>query len=207
MSIFNENPINDTKPFFQCLDHVPFETMDVLMQHPVTRFPSFHVAYAMFKEHQDTIVKGCKIVKNTKEFGTFIVNPARNLDKMEKRMKLFFDYWLPHWEGNYGTVPDKTIFENILVNKDVLMYSGHGSGIQYLPGERIERLRVRSIVLLFGCSSVKLYPTGGRFPPYGVSNQYLIACRYVLYPKQRQARYKRIKTSCSVRFTYFANFC
>ncbi|XP_043273474.1 separin [Venturia canescens] len=160
----------------ECIDHVPFETMDVLVHHPVTRFPSFHIAYAMFKEHEDTIVKGCKIVKNNKELGTFIVNPARNLERLEKRMKLFINYWLPNWKGKYGMEPEENIFENILVNKDVLMYSGHGSGIQYLPGEKIERLRVRAIVLLFGCSSVKLYPTGGRFPPYGISNQYLIAC-------------------------------
>jgi len=56
-------------------------------------------------------------------------------------------------------------------------YNGHGSGIQYLSGEDIERMRVRSTVLLFGCNSVKLLAIGGRYPPYGVSNQYLIACR------------------------------
>lgn len=56
-------------------------------------------------------------------------------------------------------------------------YNGHGNGIQYLPGEQIERLKVKSIVLLFGCSSVKLLTVGGRYPPHGVSNQYLIASR------------------------------
>lgn len=56
-------------------------------------------------------------------------------------------------------------------------YNGHGSGIQYLSAEKIEKLKVIAIVLLFGCASTKLYPIGGRFPPIGVSNQYLIACR------------------------------
>lgn len=59
----------------------------------------------------------------------------------------------------------------------VKRYNGHGSGMEYLTGERIEKLNVKAIVLLFGCNSIKLIPIGGRFPPYGISNQYLIASR------------------------------
>ena len=151
--------------------------MDVLKSHPATRFPSFHIAYAMFKSHEDTIENGCKIIKEHDDVGSFIVNPAGNLDKMEKRIKVFIDYWLPKWKGKYRLKPDESSFQKALVDHDILLYAGHGSGIQFLPGEKIERLRVASTVLLFGCSSVKLYPVGGRFPPYGISNQYLIANR------------------------------
>lgn len=157
------------------MDYIPFESMEILKSHPATRFPSLHVAYALFKEHESTIVNGCKVIKRTSGMGTCIVNPAGNLAKMEKRMRLFIEYWLPDWKALYHEEPKEEVFEDALVSHDILMYNGHGSGIQYLPAEQIERLRVKSIVLLFGCCSVKLLAVGGRYPPYGVSNQYLIA--------------------------------
>ncbi|XP_043467216.1 separin [Leptopilina heterotoma] len=158
------------------LDYIPFEAMEILKNQPVTRFPSIHFTYALFMENRDSIVNGCKVVKISKDIGSFIVNPSCDLLKMETRLKTFIDYWLPNWKGLYGKEPDNKHFEDALVNHDILMYAGHGSGIQYLYVEEIERLRVKAIVLLFGCSSLKLTPVGGRQPPFGVSNQYLAAC-------------------------------
>ncbi|XP_031835603.1 extra spindle pole bodies like 1, separase isoform X2 [Nomia melanderi] len=157
------------------MDYIPFESMEIVKSHPITRFPSLHIAYALFNEHKNTIRNGCKIIKIKKDMGMCIVNPSGNLSKMEKRMKLFIEYWLPNWRSMYHVEPQVEVFEDALINNDILMYNGHGNGIQYLPGEQIERLRVKAVVLLFGCSSVKLLPIGGRFPPYGISNQYLIA--------------------------------
>ncbi|XP_076168881.1 extra spindle pole bodies like 1, separase isoform X2 [Ptiloglossa arizonensis] len=157
------------------MDYIPFESMEILKCHPITRFPSLHVAYALFKEHENTMENGCKIITVKNDMGTCIVNPSGNLPKMEKRMQLFIKHWLPNWKSWYSVEPKEDVFEDALINHDILMYNGHGNGIQYLPGEQIERLRVKSIVLLFGCSSVKLLIVGGRYPPYGVSNQYLIA--------------------------------
>ncbi|XP_032679875.1 separin isoform X2 [Odontomachus brunneus] len=158
------------------IDYLAFEAMEIIKSHPVTRFPSLHIAYALFKEHEDTIVEGCKIIKAKDNMGVCIVNPSGNLQKMEKRMKLFINFWLPQWRSCYNTEPSEEMFEDALVNHDILMYNGHGSGIQYLSGEDIEKTKVRSTVLLFGCNSVKLLVIGGRYPPYGVTNQYLIAC-------------------------------
>ncbi|OAD54830.1 Separin [Eufriesea mexicana] len=157
------------------MDYIPFESMEILKCHPITRFPSLHIAYALFKDHENTMENGCKIIQVKNDMGTCIVNPSGNLSKMEKRMRLFIEYWLPNWKSWYNVEPQEAVFEDALINRDILMYNGHGNGIQYLPGEQIERLRVKSIVLLFGCSSVKLLTVGGRYPPYGVSNQYLIA--------------------------------
>ncbi|XP_011692442.1 PREDICTED: separin isoform X3 [Wasmannia auropunctata] len=158
------------------IDYMGFEAMEVIKNHPVTRFPSLHVAYALFKEHEDTIVEGCKLVKGREDMGICLVNPSGDLEKMEKRMKLFMDFWLPQWKSCYNMQLKEEIFQDALINHDILMYTGHGNGIEYFSGEDIERMRVRSTVLLFGCSSVKLLVIGGRYPPYGVSNQYLIAC-------------------------------
>ena len=54
------------------------------------------------------------------------------------------------------------------------MYCGHGSGSQYLSGDEIERLRVRGVPLLFGCSSGHLERMGRTLDPLGVSQSYLI---------------------------------
>ncbi|KAG7205214.1 hypothetical protein KM043_018299 [Ampulex compressa] len=91
--------------------------------------------------------------------------------------------WLREWRILFMADPlddDESILDLVqmiekLIADSKIPYNGHGSGIQYLSGEQIEKLRVKAIVLLFGCSSVKLLAVGGRFPPYGVSNQYLIA--------------------------------
>ncbi|XP_057339275.1 separin [Microplitis mediator] len=157
------------------MDYLPFEAMSLLKKQPVTRFSCVHLAYAMFKEHEDTIEEGCKVVDYRKELCTFIVNPENNLPRMEARLKLFLKYWLSDWKGLYNRRPDQGEFSAALTDHNVLMYNGHGNGVQFFSGEEIERLRVNSTVLLFGCSSVRLVPVGGRFPPYGVSNQYLTA--------------------------------
>jgi hypothetical protein len=72
------------------------------------------------------------------------------------------------------------VHELFYINK-ISRYNGHGSGIQFLRGEEIERMRVLASVLLFGCGSIKLLPVGGRLPAYGISNQYLMGCRFVIY--------------------------
>lgn len=103
------------------MDHIPFEVMNILQRHPVTRFPSVHMAYALFKEHEDTIENGCKVIEIGKNNGSFIVNPSGDLPSLEKRMKVFIDYWLPHWKGSYNIEPDEKSFESALTNFDILM--------------------------------------------------------------------------------------
>ncbi|KAJ8684181.1 hypothetical protein QAD02_019973 [Eretmocerus hayati] len=160
----------------ECLDHISFESMQILGYQPVTRFPSLHIAYALYKQHETTIENGYKIIRKSDLLGTFITNPSLDLPKMEIRIRSFIEYWLPKWEGLYGVKPDLNFFREALTQYHILMYNGHGSGIQFVRGEEIEKLRVLALVLLFGCSSLKLSPVGGRLPAYGVSNQYLIGC-------------------------------
>ena len=54
------------------------------------------------------------------------------------------------------------------------MYCGHGSGSQYLSGDEIERLRVRGVPLLLGCSSAHLERMGRTLDPLGISQSYLV---------------------------------
>ena len=55
------------------------------------------------------------------------------------------------------------------------MYCGHGSGSQYLSGDEIERIRVRGVPLLLGCSSGQLDRMGRTLDPLGISQSYLMA--------------------------------
>lgn len=103
------------------MDYIAFEAMEIIKNHPVTRFPSLHVAYALFKEHKDTIVEGCKIIKTTEDMGICMINPSGDLSKMEKRIKLFMDFWLPQWKL-HNTELNEEIFVEALINHDVLMY-------------------------------------------------------------------------------------
>lgn len=103
------------------MDYIAFEAMEIIKNHPVTRFPSLHVAYALFKEHKDTIIEGCKIIKTTEDMGICMINSSGDLSKMEKRIKLFMDFWLPQWKLHNMELSEE-IFEEALINHDVLMY-------------------------------------------------------------------------------------
>jgi len=108
--------------FLKHMDYIAFEAMEIIKNHPVTRLPSLHVAYALFKEHEDTIVEGCKIIKAQTDMGICMINPSGDLYNMEKRMNLFIDFWLPEWKSYYNTKPNEEMFKDALTNHDILMY-------------------------------------------------------------------------------------
>lgn len=101
------------------LDCFCWEMMNVLQNHPVSRMPSFHFTYALFKEYEDSIVDGYKQISC--ENGRYIVNPGLNLPQMEVRLKQFFEYWLPDWEGAVGVQPTPDEFEKYLTAGDIFM--------------------------------------------------------------------------------------
>ena len=103
------------------MDHIPFEAMDIIKHHPVSRLASIHFTYALYMEHRDSIVNGCKVIELSTSVGSFIVNPSSDLIRMEKRLKVFIDYWLPDWKGLYGMEPDANRFKSALVDHDILM--------------------------------------------------------------------------------------
>lgn len=154
--------------------------IDIIQDHPVSRMPSFHFTYALFKEHENSIVNGVKTNINPKN-GSYIVNPNNDLKQMELRLKSFFDYWAPEWKGVVGKCPTSEEFAQCLTGCDVFSYNGHGSGVQYLPGDKIKKLRVNAVVLLFGCSSMKLSALGPQVELVGPHYMYLIACWYIIY--------------------------
>lgn len=80
----------------------------------------------------------------------------------------------PDWEVLSGTPPKPGQLQKVVSNKDVYIFSGHGDGQIYLSGDELERLRVRLVALLFGCSSGKLSSLGRGLEPQGTAQSYLI---------------------------------
>ena len=46
---------------FQALDSIPWEMLDVLEDEPVSRLPSLHFVYFLFKAHEKNIEAGHKV--------------------------------------------------------------------------------------------------------------------------------------------------
>lgn len=92
--------------------------INVLQDHPVSRMPSLHLTYALFKEHEHSIVDGMKTGINSNN-GKFILNPGLDLKMMETRIGSFYNYWKPNWEGIKGVTPSETDFERMLTSCDI----------------------------------------------------------------------------------------
>ena len=78
-------------------------------------------------------------------------------------------------EGLSGETPQPGQLAAVLCRKDALVYCGHGSGSAYISGDDIEKLRVRAVPLLLGCSSGQLVRLGRSLDPLGTAQSYLMA--------------------------------
>lgn len=92
--------------------------INILKDHPVSRMPSLYLTYALFKEHESTILDGNKII-STPEKGAFILNPDKDLKHMEVRMNSFIKYWKPDWKGLIGVSPTTEQFKELLTSSDI----------------------------------------------------------------------------------------
>ena len=94
--------------------------------------------------------------------------------KTEQILGDAFKAW-ESWEGIMGQVPEKEQLQKALQGKDAFMYCGHGSGSKYLSPDMVEKLRVRAVPVLLGCSSGELVRLGRTVDPLGPAHSYLIA--------------------------------
>ncbi|XP_023026934.2 extra spindle pole bodies like 1, separase [Leptinotarsa decemlineata] len=156
------------------LDCFPWEMIDVLQDESVSRLPSLHFVYCLFKEHQNDIVDGHKVITSYDK-GTYIVNPDMDLQSMETRMMNFFNYWTPGWTGTSGYQPSKDEFFELLTSSDIFSYIGHGSGSHLMSMDKIQKTHVKAVVLLFGCGSTKITRLDPQVEMFGHYHMYLIA--------------------------------
>ncbi|XP_071525349.1 separin isoform X2 [Panulirus ornatus] len=105
--------------------------------------------------------------------GFYLLDPDSNLPRTQERLRSVFDE--TGWPGITARRPTHDEFQDAITNQDMFVYAGHGSGSQYLPGELVEGLDCRALVVLYGCASVRLAPRGRISDPWGVVLNYLIA--------------------------------
>ncbi|XP_066255775.1 uncharacterized protein Sse [Euwallacea similis] len=158
----------------ETLDSIPWEMMDVLKNESVSRVPSLHFLYFLYKIHEKDIENGQKIISNYTN-GNFIVNPDVNLDSMEVRMMSFYKYWLPKWGGMNGRKPTNEEFFELLKSSDIFAYSGHGNGSHIMTVEMLQKIHVKGVVLLFGCASSRITRLGPQTETYGAYHMYLMS--------------------------------
>lgn len=141
----------------ELLDQMPFEMINP--QQEFTRVCSFSGLRQLFERHNSSM-DGNGYIMTPIGNCQGIVNPEKNLDKMEERMKNFYNYWLPSWKISYGQMPSKESFHDILSQSDVFVYCGHGSGFTCTFNEDIYDLKTNAVVMLFGCGSIGLTSSG-----------------------------------------------
>ncbi|XP_060806658.1 uncharacterized protein LOC106133222 [Amyelois transitella] len=152
----------------EMLDTFPWETLPILNHHPVSRMENVHFIYNLYKIHEKRFVDGYFV--GSTEVGRYVINPEKNLDRMEKRMVSFVQYWCGGWSGYIGEPPPPDCFLRFLSEADVFLYCGHGDGCQLgaggANGAGVEGAAgMRAATLLSGCGSVRLTGSAGRAPP------------------------------------------
>ncbi|KAK0753154.1 peptidase family C50-domain-containing protein [Schizothecium vesticola] len=109
--------------------------------------------------------------------GTYILNPSSDLPTTQSTFSAPLAAHLPPtWASIVARPPTEPEFEQVLTEKDILLYFGHGSGAQYIRARTVRRLepRCRATVLLMGCSSAHL-TEAGEFEVYGPAWNYMMA--------------------------------
>ncbi|XP_049878893.1 uncharacterized protein LOC126375866 [Pectinophora gossypiella] len=162
----------------EMLDTFPWETLPILNHHPVSRIENIHFLYYLYKMHESRVVDGYFNAKA--DVGRYVINPEKNLDRMEKRMSSFVEYWCGSWSGHIGEPPPPADFINYLTQADIFLYCGHGDGCRFAngggAGAGVEGAAgTRAVTILSGCGSVRLVQPAPRAAPNAAHHHLHIA--------------------------------
>ncbi|XP_053660508.1 uncharacterized protein LOC128709529 [Anopheles marshallii] len=140
----------------ELLDSLPWE-----MLHPTGEFSRFTNLWTLSELHRAhaTRMKNGYFMLSAKQCYT-IINPDKNLTKMSARLQMFYKEWYPDFELLIDQPPKESEFSEALHISDVLIYNGHGSGLQFMNGETLLQRDINCVTFLFGCDSVRLYSNG-----------------------------------------------
>lgn len=130
------------------------------------RCSTLHILLEISKRYKSRIKDG--YLQLNIHRGTALINLGDDLPVMQKRISAFYDYWKPSWKQYVKVTPSAEEIKEVLKESDVIVYSGHGSGQQFVNPETIQELDANSVVFLFGCESVKLVSYGQRSERLGI---------------------------------------
>jgi len=154
---------------------LPWESLPCMKSchQAVSRVPSLPFLHSLWAAHSsdtDSVV----MAGVAQDSVFYLVNPDKSLPETQQRLDKAFQSW-GSWEGLAGEEPSKDQLEAALQGKDAFMYCGHGSGSKYLSGDEVQKLRVRAVPCLMGCSSGQLTRLGRTVDPLGTAQSYLLA--------------------------------
>ena len=112
-------------------------------------------------------------IRVDRNMGASILNPGGDLtatqEKFEEPLQELSD-----WETIIQREPTESEMQNLLENRELFLYFGHGSGSQYIRSRTIKKLERCAVALLMGCSSGVLTEAGD-FESYGTPMNYMHA--------------------------------
>uniref|UniRef100_A0A1I7Z134 separase n=1 Tax=Steinernema glaseri TaxID=37863 RepID=A0A1I7Z134_9BILA len=150
------------------LSVIPFETMPIFKDHPlVCRAPSFKLLCNLLRTTKEVP----RSVKGEKSY--YILNPGGDLKESERKLGDIMESY--KFDGIRGEAPNKEKIKEVLSRYDVLLYMGHGSGLQYFGRQAIRTSECKAVPILMGCESVRIECNGSRFDGQSVLYDYMIA--------------------------------
>eukprot|EP00088_Acartia_fossae_P018578 TRINITY_DN20736_c0_g1_i1.p1 TRINITY_DN20736_c0_g1~~TRINITY_DN20736_c0_g1_i1.p1 ORF type:complete len:248 (+),score=29.61 TRINITY_DN20736_c0_g1_i1:169-912(+) len=155
------------------LQPLPWESLPMFItcKQQMSRMPSLQYLVTLYNQHSNS---SSSVLKSgvAKDSVFYVINPDKSLPKTQERLEGAMS---EYGEGLAGQAPQRDQLIKVLGNKDAFIFSGHGSGSKYLSSDEIEKLQVRVVPLLLGCSSGELSRYGRNIDPLGVAHSYLLA--------------------------------
>lgn len=152
----------------ELLDQLPLEMINTNQE--FTRICSFTNLKRLWECNNHLVDNNGYVLSPTANCQA-IVNPDGSLTAMEDRLRKFYTYWLPSWKVFYREKPTSENYNEMLSQCDVLVYSGHGSGLSLL-NENGLKFKSKAVIFLFGCSSTSLQSCGLNSEMNGAHNFY-----------------------------------
>ncbi|XP_074594859.1 extra spindle pole bodies like 1, separase [Brevipalpus obovatus] len=138
------------------LEGFPFESIPIVSdtQQQVFRIPSLRFLTAMITLHKLGDTNLSHPIDSKEAF--FVLNPDNDLPRTEARFKAKFQNQKT-WHGCIGEKPDPGTFCSEMAKKDLYIYFGHGSGSSIYNAAGWEKLDIKPVSLIVGCSSGRLH--------------------------------------------------
>ncbi|XP_021763754.1 separase-like [Chenopodium quinoa] len=154
---------------------LPWESIPIMREQEVYRMPSVASIFMALQRRsvlQESARLGTKFPLIDPLDAFYLLNPSGDLSRTQSEFEEWFRY--QNMQGKAGAVPSTEELSAALENHDLFLYFGHGSGAQYMPRDKIQKLESCSALLLMGCSSGSLN-LNGCYAPVGTSLSYMLA--------------------------------
>ena len=97
----------------------------------------------------------------------YLLNPSKDLIKTQNTLTPLYEE--NQIKGIKGDEPKRELMSEILTNKKIFIYSGHGDGTKYVSLDFLYNNKINFLMFLFGCSSanVRMF-LGNDTQPFGL---------------------------------------